>query len=102
MISAENQATQDATHSRGTLTARPGFSASKPPRKPFVAKGHDAILKDFQDTGASVEVFLISSDIPLLGRVTARDKFTITLMLAGLSIKRTIYKHAIESFGPAA
>jgi len=67
-------------------------------KKPFVAKGHDAILKGMQDGGEQISVALISSDFPLIGKLVARDKFTITVLTT--FGRRTIYKHAIESFGP--
>lgn len=77
------------------------LSPSRPTatKKPFVAKGHDAILKGMQDSGEEINVIMISSEIPLIGKLVARDKFTITV-LTNSGWRRTIYKHAIESFGP--
>ena len=48
-MSHNEQPRQD--QSRRTLGVRPGFESRKP-RKPFVAKGHDATLKDVQDNEA--------------------------------------------------
>lgn len=81
----------------GTLTARPGFSKAK---RPFVAKGHDAILKEVQDSEGRLLVTMMSDGSAVEGVLVARDKFTITL-LTDEGRRRTLYKHAIESFEPA-
>jgi len=81
---------------RRTLHVKPGVG--KPPlKKPFIAKGHDAILKGMQDNGGDISVSMISTEIPLVGKLIARDKFTITV-LTDDGERVTIYKHAIESF----
>lgn len=69
-----------------------------PAKKPFVAKGHDAYLKNMQDTGESMSLTLTSNGEEIVGRLVARDKFTITV-LQTTGIRRTFYKHAVESFG---
>lgn len=66
-------------------------------KKPFVAKGHDAILKKYQDTKQVVEISLITN-ATMEGVITARDKFTITIKDSVTGVSHTIYKHAIESF----
>lgn len=58
--------------------------------KPRAPKGHDAQLKTFQDEGTEVCARLLSGE-EIFGRITARDKFTISL--DGM----IIYKHAIET-----
>lgn len=63
------------------------------PKKKFVAKGHDAQLQEAQFNNYEVEVALMSGGEPIIGRITKRDKYTITV--AGL----IIYKHAIETIG---
>ncbi len=66
-------------------------------KAPFVAKGHDAILKEIQDVKGAIVVQLISSPESIRGKLVARDKYTITVQLYS-GIRRTLYKHAIESF----
>lgn len=80
-----------------TLGVRPGFSQ---PKRGFVPKGHDAVLKHLQESATPVEVYLTTTEVPVLGKIVARDRFTITLMLDS-GLRRTYYKHAIESFGEA-
>lgn len=81
-----------STHGTSRSTLRP--------KKQFVAKGHDAILKELQDSGATISVALLGDGSEIIGKLVARDKFTLTVLTAAGS-RRTIYKHAIESFGPA-
>lgn len=83
---------QESINNRSTITVR---AAQK---KPFIAKGHDSILKTMQDCGEQVSVVLLSTDVPVVGRLVARDKYTITV-LGDTFGRRTFYKHAIESFG---
>lgn len=87
---------------RRTLSATGNRDVRKlaPPKKPFVAKGHDAILKNLQDTGDRASVTMIGDGTEHAGKIVARDKFTITLLLDEDGTRRTFYKHAIESFGP--
>lgn len=73
-------------------------ASSVAPRKPMVAKGHDAILKGLQDRSAFIEIYPMCSDEPIIGKMINRDRYTITVELAN-GQRRTIYKHAIESFG---
>lgn len=76
------------------------FNKPRPTQsKPFVAKGHDAILKRFQDGHSLVEVELQSGRV-IVGEMIARDKFSITLRvnIEGKAKDQTIYKHAIETF----
>lgn len=77
-----------------TLSAKPGYSATG--KKPFVAKGHDAILKRIQDNGGDIEIWCLDSEESILGRLVARDKYTITVAVQGGNT--TVYKHAIKRF----
>lgn len=75
-------------------------------KTPFVAKGHDAILKRAQDEKTEMTVTLISGVI-VWGFVIARDRYTITLSVASemdstKRFDRTIYKHAIEFFNKSS
>lgn len=82
---------------RRTLTARPGWKPNASGARPFVAKGHDAILKRMQDNGGRISVTAMGDGARTAGKMIARDKFTITLKTdEGREI--TFYKHAIESF----
>lgn len=67
-----------------------------PVKKPMVAKGHDAILKGFQDRSARITIIAISGET-YAGTVVARDRWTITIRDKD-NTSVTIYKHAIESF----
>jgi len=85
-----------------------GQTYSKPaPRlgskKPFVARGHDAILKEAQDAGSMLRIITMSDGASHYGKMVARDKFTITIEITtdmgnGPVVTRTFYKHSIESF----
>lgn len=79
--------------------SRPRRSAEARPKQ-FVAKGHDAILKELQDARARISIVTMSDATPVTGVLVGRDKYTITI---GTEDGRriTIYKHAIESFEPA-
>ena len=81
-------------------------------RKPFVPKGHDAILSRLQESKTVVALMLISG-VGVNGVIVARDKFTITMNVSVLidengrrtaelnpSATMTFYKHGIESFAP--
>lgn len=82
---------------RRTLGVKPGFENRK--RRPFVAKGHDAILKEVQDNEGYLTVTKAGDGSEITGKLLARDKYTITLLTdAGRRI--TLYKHAVESFEP--
>lgn len=89
---------QSQEFQRRTLSERPGFER-KSPRKSFVAKGHDAILKGVQDVGGRVIITTMGDGTEHIGKLVARDKYTITIFTDGGSSK-TFYKHAIESFEP--
>ena len=67
-----------------------------PAKRPFVAKGHDAILKSVQDKQGIITVVLGTSGDVVTGALVARDKFTITIRTTSHVV--TIYKHAIEMF----
>lgn len=83
-----------------TLTVKPGHHPTQGQKRPFVAKGHDAILKNIQDTdGVKIAVTLMNDGSTVEGRLVARDKFTVTV-LTDEGRRRTFYKHAIEGFEP--
>lgn len=86
-----------------TLTTRPGYAgrSGQVGRKPFVAKGHDAILKEIQDAGGMIIITTLGDGSQHTGTLIARDKFTITIMTT-TGGRQTFYKHAIESFEPVA
>ena len=72
-----------------------------PKKAPFVAKGHDAILKRIQDNPNSGLSILAASGEVYKGRLVARDKYTITIERiddSGNLIRHTVYKQSIESF----
>lgn len=73
-------------------------------KKPFVAKGHDAILKGAQDAGGNLRIVTMNDGQEHVGKMIARDKFTITIEISEITgpVRRTFYKHAIESFEPVA
>jgi sRNA-binding regulator protein Hfq len=90
MEDVRNQQVKDV---RNTLRIKNPQRPFKP-RKPFVAKGHDALLKGLQDSGADVTV-CVNGDI-IVGKIIARDKFTVTLNDGGID-SVLIYKSAIET-----
>jgi len=92
------QTRQDQINEGRSRTLSPK-TGSRPPKKVFVAKGHDAILKSVQDSAGLIEITPISDGVTVVGKLVARDKYTITVEFdAGR--RRTYYKHAIESFEP--
>jgi sRNA-binding regulator protein Hfq len=103
---AARRPTLGVSHHANTATMPAPVAPKKPP---VVAKGHDAILKGLQDARSLIAVNLISTDVPTIGNLVMRDRYTISLRIKDGRIM-TIYKHAIESFttvpapqqGPAA
>lgn len=87
--------------SRQILSTTGSRNASnlRPAKKPFVAKGHDAILKGIQDAHGSIIVTTSGDGTEHVGVLIARDKYTITVKKDDGSCK-TFYKHAVESFEP--
>jgi len=90
-----------------TLHARPGFDRPRNERpfsprrdfKPRAAKGHDALLKDLQESGAPVRLVLSTSGNAVIGKIVARDKFTVSVLRDdGSEFPLVIYKHALETF----
>lgn len=75
---------------------QPNEKATTHTKPKFVAKGHDAILKNAQDASERIEIIAMSGDV-IVGKILNRDKFTITI-LEDSGKKRTVYKHGIESF----
>lgn len=85
---------------RSTLHVNAGSRTQQRGRTPFVAKGHDAILKGIQDAKGRIIVMLMSTIEKIEGTLVARDKFTITVHTDD-GRRITIYKHAIEGFEQA-
>lgn len=83
---------------RRTLSAN-GNRRPTTQKKPFVAKGHDAILKGVQDSEGFIIITTVGDGSEHVGKMIARDKYTITI-LTDAGRKKTLYKHAIESFEP--
>lgn len=83
-------------HNSSARPSHQSANAAHRKSKPFVAKGHDAILKDLQDNKHTTEINLISGEAYKGATILARDKYTITIGVGGNRV--TIYKHAIESF----
>lgn len=75
-----------STHGNG-LTAK----------MPFKAKGHDRQLEDAQFGKFLTTVYLIGEDDPIVGKITRRDKFTITIDDGSDDGEALIYKHAIRT-----
>lgn len=77
---------------------RPNYSkprTSHGPRRPATPKGHDAILKEIQDLGLVMTVMFLDGE-SATGKLTARDKFTITI--SDSYGATTYYKHALKGF----
>ena len=83
---------------RSTLSTSGSRGASSQ-KKPFVAKGHDAILKGIQDTQGRIIIVTVGDGTEHIGSMVARDKYTITIQ-TDTGSRKTFYKHAIESFEP--
>lgn len=93
-MSYEDIRQQQVNEVRRTLSVKPGHKRPTQgrPNRPAVSKGHDAILKLAQDKGERISITL-ASGVNEEGKVTGRDKYTITL-----DKTRVIYKHAIDRF----
>lgn len=73
---------------------------SPAPKRPFVAKGHDAQLMEAQHDGLQTTIVTVSGG-EYVGIIVKRDKFTITLRHdngahAEAGQDEIFYKHAIE------
>lgn len=88
--------TLGVSHHANTATI-PAPETAPVRKPPMVAKGHDAILKGLQDARSTVVVNLISTDVPTIGQLVMRDRYTLSVRIKDGRIL-TIYKHAIESF----
>lgn len=64
-----------------------------------IPKGHDAILKRFQDEKTKMQFELLNDEI-LVGTISGRDKFTISVCVEEGYAPATIYKSAIAVFMP--
>lgn len=85
---------------RSTISLPISAERTAAPRKPMIAKGHDAILKGLQDARSQVQINLMSTETPLIGQMVNRDRYTVSVRAADGRIV-TVYKHAIESFTTA-
>lgn len=75
----------------------PDHAFVTPPKKKFVAKGHDAQLQEAQFGNYEVVVTLMSGGDTIVGQIAKRDKFTITVRELEAKHDCIIYKHAIET-----
>lgn len=87
----------------GSVNGGGSSGSQQAQKRPFVAKGHDAILKDAQDAKGLLRIVTMSDGAEHVGKMVARDKFTITIEVTNpdnlpATVRRTFYKHAIESF----
>lgn len=91
---------QNSEHRRKTISVKSGYGVKKPGKqKTFVPKGHDAILKRYQDNKTRVVLASVNSDCTYVGTIVARDRYTVTIKNdQGRPV--VVYKHAIESFFP--
>lgn len=94
----ERELQQREGRGRNQLHVRPDYQSrgregSKPPMK--FAKGHDAVLKAAQDSGAICLVQPMNGE-SYSGKVLNRDRYTVTLLVNDR--KRVVYKHAVEFF----
>ena len=78
--------------------ARFGQRQGTAPKK-FVAKGHDSQLQDAQFSKAEVVVELVgeTGKDALVGIITRRDKWTVTVLEHDCKFPVIIYKHAIKT-----
>jgi sRNA-binding regulator protein Hfq len=74
-----------------------GYGTSKPFKAPFKAKGHDRQLEEAQFGKFLTTVYLLGEDDPIVGKITRRDKFTITVDDGSPEGEALIYKHAIRT-----
>lgn len=65
----------------------------------FKAKGHDAVLKAVQERGTPCRV-KVPDDDAVEGKVIARDRYTISVLVDGESDARIFYKAHIVYFQP--
>lgn len=70
-----------------------GNSKNKP-----TLKGHEAFLKALEASGATIKVFLLDQEEPLVGTVKHSDKYTISLEPSDGGESEVVFKHAIRSF----
>lgn len=75
----------------GTISDRP-----RPSSQPKTS-GHDTVLRAIQNKGTMITVNLLNRDDSVVGSLTARDKYTLTVR-TGNGTRLVIFKHAIESF----
>jgi hypothetical protein len=76
-------------------TIRPKTSAKPGP------KGHEALLKGLEASGAQVEVMLRDVDVPKRGIVKRSDSYTISLETTlpnGSTVTDVLFKHAMIGF----
>lgn len=96
-ISVEGRAWQPRVVNGGA--PRGAAPSGEPPRKKFVAKGHDSQLQDAQYGKHPIQITTQAGET-IDGVISRRDKYTITVKLsAGNNQGKDliVYKHAIES-----
>lgn len=67
-----------------------------PPRR-FVAKGHDAQLEKAQKEGREVFITMMDGSEDIVGVITRRDKWTLTIREFEATHQVIVYKHAIST-----
>lgn len=78
-------------------------SRLKPAPKPNAPKGHEALLKALETSGASIEVDLRDDPKTVVGVVKRSDAYTISLeveRIDGTKRTRVLFKHAMIGFSP--
>ena len=77
--------------------AHKSTGAQPPFKKKFVAKGHDAIVKDMQAKATPVFIESMAGDI-IDGVFVGSDRYTISLKDSDGNVMH-VYKHGIFAFG---
>lgn len=88
-----------ATYDARNKPAHAGVSESGSSRPEFKAKGHDAVLKAVQDKGVPCKIKVLHEP-EVTGKVIARDRYTISVMVDGEHDARIYYKQQIVFFQP--
>jgi RNA chaperone Hfq len=81
--------------SRTRLSINP---ARRPAKAAAAPKGHEAFLKALHESGAEIAVYCLDMEAPIVGKIRATDKYTISLDVRGSA--EVIFKHAIQRFKP--
>jgi sRNA-binding regulator protein Hfq len=98
----------EPSRTTGTGHLRSNTRAAAKPNKQAPV-GHEAFVKALQESGARIKVYLLDQDEPIVGKIRAHDKYTISVEveLAGIEAEQAggfevnvIFKHAIQRFVP--